>query len=182
LDLDACDLALNPTRSRVWAPIGVAVEVQTPGTNRKQPIFGAVNSRTGQTHCLRRAHKRSEDFQAFVDRVLLPAYPEADFLWLIVDGAAIHTSQSTRAWLAQRPQVVLVPLPTYAPQLNLQELLWRWLRADVTHNHYFQRFDALIAAAEHFFDVLRQQPQAVLQRIGRAFPNLVEHRLHAIIP
>lgn len=182
LDLDQADLALNPTRTRVWAPVGVAWEVETPGTNQKQPLFGAVNTRTGQTHVALRSHKRSADFQAFVDTVLLPAYPDADFLFLIVDGAAIYTSKSTRAWLAQRPRIVLVPLPSYAPKLNLQELLWRWLRAEVTHNHYFSTFAALVAAAERFFATLAAQPQAVLHRIGRAFPSLLEHHLAAIIP
>ena len=111
LDVDQAELALNPTRTRVWAPIGMPWAVETPGSNQKQPLFGAVNSRTGQTHFLRRSHKRRADFQAFVDQVLIPAYPEADFLFLIVDGSSIYTSKSTQQWLAQRPQVVLVPLP-----------------------------------------------------------------------
>lgn len=182
LDLDQADLALNPTRTRVWAPVGVPWEVQTPGDNRKQPMFGAVNSRTDQTHFQIRPHKRSADLQAFVDTAVLPAYPDADFFFLIVDGAAIYKSKSTRAWLAERPRVLFVPLPSYAPKLNLQELLWRWLRAEVTHNHYFGSFPALIAAAQRFFVKLSRQPQAVLRRIGRAFPNLVEHQLAAIIP
>jgi DDE superfamily endonuclease len=179
LDLDQADLALNPTRTRVWAPIGVPWEVETPGNNRKQAMFGAVNGRTGQTHFALRPHKRSADFQAFVDREIIPAYPEADFLFLIVDGAGIYRSKSTRAWLAQRPQVVLVPLPSFAPQLNLQELLWRWLRAEVTHNHYFRTFAALVAAAERFFAKLADNRPAVLQHIGRAFDPL-EHHLAAI--
>lgn len=168
LDVDQADLALNPTRTRVWAPVGVPYRLETPGTNRKQPLFGAVDGRTGRTHIVRRPHKRSADFQAFVDEALLPAYPHADLLVLIVDGAAIYTSKSTRAWLAQRPQVVLVPLPRYAPELNLQEHVWRWLRAEVTHNHFFGSFDALLAATERFTAKLAADPTAVLRRIGRS--------------
>lgn len=182
LDLDQADLALNPTRTRVWAPVGVPWAVETPGNNRKQPMFGAVNSRTGQTHFQVRPRKCSADIQAFIDTALLPAYPDADFLFLIVDGAAIYKSKSTLAWLAQRPRVVLVPLPSYAPKLNLQELLWRWLRAEVTHNHYFERFPALVAAAQRFIAKLGRDPQAVLRHIGRAFPSLLEHHLAALIP
>jgi hypothetical protein len=181
LDVDQAELALNPTRTRVWAPIGVPWLVETPGDNHKQPLFGAVNSRTGQTHFLPCPHKRSADFQAFVDHVLIPAYPHADFLFLIVDGSSIYTSKSTRQWLTQRPQIVLVPLPSYAPRLNLQEQIWRWLRAEVTHNHFFATFTALLAAAESFFAKLGAQPAAVLQRIGRAFPDLLEHHLAAIL-
>jgi hypothetical protein len=181
LDVDQAELALNPTRTRVWAPIGVPWPLETPGDNRTQVLCGAVNSRTGQTHVRRCAHKRSADFQAFVDHVLIPAYPHADFLFLIVDGSSIYRSKSTRQWLAQRPQVVLVPLPSYAPQLNLQEEIWHWLRADVTHNHFFGTMAALLAATDRFFATLADLPQAVLRRIGRTFPSLVDHYLAAIL-
>jgi hypothetical protein len=175
LDVDQADLALNPTRTRVWAPVGVPVHVETPGANRKQPLFGAVDSRTGRTHIARRPRKRSADFQSFVDEVLLPAYPDADLLVLIVDGAAIYSSKSTRAWLADRPRLALVPLPRYAPELNLQEHVWRWLRSAVTHNHYFGSFDALLAATDRFIARIAADPHAVLRRIGRLTPPLERH-------
>jgi hypothetical protein len=168
LDVDQAELALNPTRTRVWAPVGVPWEVETPGTNRKQAMFGAVNSRSGQTHFQLSAHKRSLDFQQFVDRQIVPAYPEADWLFLIVDGASIYKSKSTLAWLKERPQIVLVPLPSYAPKLNLQEQIWRWLRAHVTHNHFFGSLEAAVAAAKRFFAEVAEQPGAVLSCIGRS--------------
>ena len=60
--------------------------------------------------------------QQYVDRQIVPAYPQADFIFLIVDGASIYKSKSTLAWLKERPRIVLVPLPSYAPKLNLQEI------------------------------------------------------------
>ncbi|MCX6029373.1 MAG: IS630 family transposase [Chloroflexi bacterium] len=167
LDLDQAELALNPTRTRVWAPIGVPWEVETPGNNQKQAMFGAVNSRSGQTYFQLREHKRSADFQQFVDSQILPAHPYTDLFFLIVDGAAIYKSKSTRAWLKERPQVVLVPLPSYAPNLNLQEQIWRWLRAEVTHNHYFGSLAAAVAAAKQFFAKVAALPATVLSYIGR---------------
>jgi hypothetical protein len=181
LDGDQAELSLNPTRSRVWAPIGVPVELETPGTNRKPVLFGAVNDRSGQVPVVPRSHKRSADFQAFVDAEILPAYAHADLLFLLVDGSSISTSKSTRAWLRQRPQILLVPLPKYAPKLNLQEQIWRWMRQEVTHNHFFGSLAAELEAVLQFFAKLAKQPQLVLQRIGRAFPSLVEHHLATIL-
>lgn len=181
LDVDQAELALNPTRTRIWAPIGVPVELETPGDNRKEVLFGAVNSRTGQTFVAPRPHKRSGDFQAFVDEVLLPAHPHADFLVLLVDGSTIYDSKSTRAWLRQHPQIVLVPLPSYAPKLNLQEQIWRWMRREVTHNHFFGTLAAEREAALRFFATLASQPAVVLQWLGRAYPSLVEHHLASIL-
>jgi hypothetical protein len=168
LDVDQAELALNPTRTRVWAPVGVPWEVETPGNNRKQVIFGAVNSRSGQTHFQLSPHKRSADFQQFVDHRILPAYTAADLIFLIVDEASIYKAKSTLAWLKERPQIVPVPLPSYAPKLNLQEQIWHWLRADVTHDHFFGSFDATVAAAKRFFAKIAEQPDTVLRRIGLA--------------
>lgn len=167
LDVDQAELALNPTRTRVWAPVGVPWELETPGNNRKQILFGAVNSLTGQTHVALSGHKRSADLQRFVDHDIIPAYPRAEFIFLIVDGASIYDSRSTRAWLAQRPQIVLVPLPSYAPELNLQERVWRWLRMEVTHNHTYASLDDLVAVTRRFIARMAAQPDVTLQRIGR---------------
>ena len=89
-----------------------------------------------------------------------------------MDGASIYKSKSTLAWLKERPQIVLVPLPSYAPKLNLQEQIWRWLRADVTHDHFFGSLDAAVAAAKRFFAKVAEQPAAVLSRIGRTVAPL----------
>ena len=40
---------------------------------------------------------------------------------LIWDGARIHTSQVTQGYLADHPEIVVEPLPTYAPELNPEE-------------------------------------------------------------
>lgn len=180
LDVDRAELALNPTRTRVWAPKGVPYDLETPGNNRKQVLFGMVNSLTGQTHVAFTDHKRSADFQAFVDRCILPAYTNAEFIFLIVDGASIYTSKSTQAWLKERPQVKLVPLPSYAPKLNLQEHIWRWMHKDVTHNHFFRTLGEAHAAAERFFARIAGDRQSVLRYIGRDFPSLIENRLQTI--
>jgi hypothetical protein len=46
-------------------------------------------------------------------------------------------------------------------------MLWRWLRADVTHDHFFGSLDATVAAAKRFFAKVAEQPTAVLSHIGR---------------
>ena len=85
---------------------------------------------------------------------------------------SIYKSKSTRAWLKERPRIVLVPLPSYAPKLNLQEQIWRWLRAHVTHNHFFGSLEAAVAAAKRFFTEVAEQPEAVLSCIGRSIAPL----------
>jgi hypothetical protein len=143
-------------------------------------LFGRVNTLTGQPPGAFTDHKRGADLQTFVDRAILPAYAKAEYIFLIVDGASIYTSKSTQAWLNERPQVQLAPLASYAPKLNLQEHIWRWMRKEVTHNNFFRTLGEARAAAERFFERLTGNCQSVLRCIGRDLPNPIEHRLPTI--
>jgi hypothetical protein len=42
LDVDQAELALNPTLTRVWAPIGVPWLVETRGGKQKQPLLSCM--------------------------------------------------------------------------------------------------------------------------------------------
>lgn len=78
----------------------------TPERRAGQVMFGAVNSRSRQTHFQLRSHKRSRAFQQFFDQQISSAYPKADFIFLIVDGANSYKSKSALAWPKERPQIV----------------------------------------------------------------------------
>jgi transposase len=42
-------------------------------------------------------------------------------------------------------------LPSYSPELNPVEKLWRWLRKEVTHKHLLKTSKALMDALEREF-------------------------------
>jgi putative transposase len=86
---------------------------------------------------------------------------------LVVDNYIIPKSKKTQKALdryADRRIVML--LPTYSPQLNAIELLWKYLRREVTHNHLFASVTELIEAVEAFFARRDQMPERVLCVIG----------------
>jgi len=43
--------------------------------------------------------------------------------------------------LAQKLNIELLFLPSYSPNLNLIERLWKWVRKDCLNNKYYERFD-----------------------------------------
>jgi transposase len=63
-------------------------------------------------------------------------------------------------------RLTVAPLPTYSPKLNVIELLWKYLRRKVTHNHLFDSIDTLVEAVEAFFAGLDSHPAEVLSVIG----------------
>jgi len=81
---------------------------------------------------------------------------------LILDGAPWHRSTSLFEFVLRRPSLGLCFLPPYSPDLNPVEPVWKWLRREVTHNHYFERLGLLMGALGGFFR-RRRSAQSVHQ-------------------
>ncbi len=170
---DEIDLHLLPGITGCWTQRGTQRKVPTPGTNQKRDGFGAVNAVTGVITRLIRERKNSDSFCALLE-MLVAAYCPGE-TWngqkvvLVVDNFIIHRSKATKRLLERyADRLVLCELPTYAPQLNVIELLWKYLRRKVTHNHLFESVAALVAAVDQFFADLDRQPATVLSVIGSA--------------
>lgn len=101
------------------------------------------------------AHRASSAvFQAFVES-LVAQWP-TDHLVLVLDNASYHKSATLRHWLLdQEPQVSVVWLPTYSPQLNLIERVWRFLKAKLACHRYWNDMPSLTALAERITTNMR---------------------------
>ncbi len=168
---DEIDLHRLPGISGCWTKRGTQRNVATPGQNQKRYGFGAVNMLTGALTRLMRERKNSDSFCALLDQIV-QQYCTGD-TWvgpkvvLVVDNYIIHRSKRTQRTVNQyADRLVMCGLPTYAPQLNVIELLWKHLRRRVTHNDLFESVAALVAAVEQFFGEIDHQPTTVLSVIG----------------
>ena len=77
-----------------WHRRGEQPQVLTPGQNRKRPIFGTVNLRTGAWHYRLTDRKRSVEFIAALTD-LLATYPVGR-IYILVDNGSIHTSKAVQ--------------------------------------------------------------------------------------
>lgn len=71
---------------------------------------------------------------------------------LIWDNASFHKKKEMRQWLTDNPGVVeLMNFPTYCPELNPQEHVWRAMKQHLASlKTYSMKFDEIVAAAEKF--------------------------------
>lgn len=71
---------------------------------------------------------------------------------LIWDNASFHKKKEVRKWLTDNPGVVeLMNFPTYCPELNPQEHVWRAMKQHLAGlKTYSMRFDEIVIAAEKF--------------------------------
>lgn len=70
---------------------------------------------------------------------------------IIQDNAPYYRSRLIQEWHKNHPQVNLVFLPAYSPNLNLIERLWRFLRRSVIDYYYYDTFSKFRKAVLDFF-------------------------------
>jgi len=162
---DEFNVSWLPTLRALWSPLGQQIKIPTPGQPYKRYGLGAVNYHTGETVILFRRRKRrlevAELLQALVDK-----HPTGT-IYVAWDNADTHEDDEVEAVVrAAAGRLVLLYLPTYSPWLNPIEMLWRHFRREVTHCELFENMDALMKAAQDFFDRHNLIPKRVLSIIG----------------
>ena len=170
---DEVELALHPTLTRVWSRAGRGGQhlVQAPGKNDKRYGFGLVDWRDGTLDFALAEGRRAAPFCAQLRRAVQRSGARGRAAMVILDNLGIHTpkgSRLLRALLAELgEQLVLVYTPTYDPDANRIEWLWRSLRRAVTHTHRRASLAELLADAEQWARTI--SPAEVLSQIGSPF-------------
>jgi len=162
---DETTVRLLPMIVALWQLVGQQIRIPVPPNwNRYFNVFGALNIYTGQFIHQFRSTKKKEDFIAFLEH-LLTIYP-AGLIYLIVDGAPAHRATLVKTWLATRPRVQLIPLPTYRPHLNPVERIWKQLKLCAAANRAHADLGKLKEAVQSCLD--RLTPSRALQTAGIA--------------
>ena len=166
-------MALHPTLTRVWSRAGRAGQrlVQAPGNNFKRYGFGLVDWRNGHLDWALAEGRRAAPLCAQLRRAVARSQARGKIAMVILDNLGIHTPKGSRLLrglleeLGER--LILVYTPTYDPDANRIEWLWRSLRRAVIHTPQRQRLDDLLADADRWAHTIT--PAQVLSQIGSPF-------------
>lgn len=153
--------------SYTWARRGHQPEIKTSGKRKGYKVFGLIEYFSGRFfHEGIEGKFTSESYQAFLLQRVLAKTTEA--LFLIQDGAKYHTSKSTRAFFAaHRERLTVFQLPSYSPDYNPIEYLWRNIKKRATHDKYFPTFADLTTSVDRALDYFAEHPEEVLHVFGR---------------
>jgi len=86
-------------------------------------------------------------------RLLRSSHPETERFILYLDRAKYYSKPVVLEWLHRHPEFQLEPLPTYSPNLNLVERLWKYLRGKAL-SRWHPTFEAMQAAVSEVLDHL----------------------------
>jgi DDE superfamily endonuclease len=185
---DEVEVALHPTLTRVWSRRGHTGQrlVQAPGKNYKRCGFGLVDWRDGWLDFELADGRRAAPLCEQLRRAVARSRSRGRIAMVILDNLGIHTPKGSRLLRGLLEelgeQLVLVYTPTYDPDANRIEWLWRALRRSVTHTHQRQLLADLVADADRWAYTIT--PAQVLSQIGSPFalqqqPTIGEELNHA---
>jgi len=135
--------------TRMWSLKGQQPHVLSASTRQKVGFFGAINLGTGRLLTKKASTFNADTFGVFLRYLLQHTRGK---IFLILDNATWHRARDLRDFFAKNQnRLVRIFLPTYSPELNPIERVWRIARRQVTHNRYFRSMEDLeIALTSHF--------------------------------
>ena len=155
-----------------WAVRGQQPQVKTGGKRKGYKVFGLIEYFTGRLFW--HGHEgrfNAESYCAFLEGVLEQT---TQMLILVQDGARYHTAAKTQEFFARHAErLVVAQLPSYSPDYNPIEHLWRNIKRQNTHNRYFPEFSALATAVETALTHFQQHSQEVKQLMGTYLDEVV---------
>jgi transposase len=145
--VDEVSFAQWGSLGRTWAPMGKQPKVKTCGKRKGLKMFGAIEFKTGAFHYVERDGKFDSEFYIECLKELMAKYTRP--IILIEDGASYHRSQAVNEFkkeMGTKGRLFTYRLPSYSPDKNPIEKLWRTTKRDATHCKYFPTFEDLRSA------------------------------------
>jgi transposase len=156
-----------------WALKGHPLVVKTTGKRKGYKVWGLIELFSGRFFYHGQEDRFvSEGYQAFLTQVLAQT---TEHLILIQDGAKYHTSQATRAFFAEHEdRLTVFQLPSYSPDYNPIEFLWKKMKQRATHNQYFPEFQNLVEAVDDGLAYFASQVAEIKSLMGQYVRDQVE--------
>jgi len=163
---DEASFAQWGSLSYTWARPGHQPEVPTSGKRKGYKVFGAIEYFSGRLFFQGiEGRFNSGSYQAFLQMIMAQTTAH---LFVIHDGARYHTSASTQAFFAvHSDRITAYPLPSYSPDYNPIEYLWKKMKQRATHNKYFKEFAALTVSVDKALAYFATHPEEVFGLFGR---------------
>jgi hypothetical protein len=164
--------------SYTWAPRGQQPEVRPCGKRKGTKVFGVIDYWSGQL-CAQAQTERfsSATYTAFLSMVLEQTTGP---IIVLQDGASYHTAAATKEFIAAHAaRLTVYQLPSYSPDYNPIEHLWKNMKKRTTHLRYFAEFTDLCTSVDEGLAYFRAHPEEVKRLMGQYLEQLADCPLAA---
>src|SRR5262249_35420309 len=141
------------------------------GKRKAYKVFGLIDYFSGRFFY--KAHTgrfNSESYAAFLGEVLAQT---THHILLIQDGAKYHTSKAMEQFFAEHAdRLTKFQLPSYSPDFNPIEYLWKKVKKEATHLKYFPEFATLTKEVDKTLARFAHTPHEITALMGRYCESL----------
>jgi transposase len=168
LFIDEASFAMWGSLARTWGLVGKQPAVKTKGIRRGLKMFGAIDFRTGNFVYEETPEKfNSQSYLGFLRKTLSVI---AGAVIIVEDGAPYHKSKLITAFkkeMEEAGRLFAYRLPSFSPDLNPIEKLWKNTKRDATHLKYFKAFEDLRAAVVNAFEDYMRDAAKVIRVMAK---------------
>ncbi len=134
--VDAAHFVLGAWLGYLWCLTRVLLP--TPSGRQRLNVLGAVHAVTHEVITVTNdTYINSESVVTLLNQ-LVKRFTDRP-ITLVLDNARYHRNAYVMAE-AERLGMTLLWLPTYSPNLNLIERLWKFVKAECLHGRYYPKF------------------------------------------
>lgn len=153
-----------------WSPIGKThwIRSTSPGLSARINCYGAYNFTAGQCFLWQQGQCDGDHTIAFLKQLAHCLGTTQGKVVIIWDNASYHKEQAVQATATQLG-FELFPLPTYSPDLNPIEGLWKWMREEVTQLFCHPSLQSLTLDCLRFIQSINLTPELVIKRLWPKF-------------
>lgn len=161
---DEVSFALWGSLSKTWGTVGKQVKVHTKGSRRGLKMFGVIDLFSGD-FIYEEAEGRFNNvsYRNFLEKVM-SYYPDRPVI-LVEDGAPYHSGPTLRAYtepMAKAGRLIIERLPSYSPDHNPIEKLWKNVKKAAIHCKFFESFEDLRESVVTTFEEFRLDSSKVI--------------------
>jgi transposase len=153
------------TLSYTWARKGKQPLIKTSGNRRSYKVFGLIDYFSGRFFAKGRDGKLNSD--SYIDFLKGVLTKTRKHIFLVQDGAPYHKGKKVKEFFAKHAdRITVYTLPSYSPDFNPIEKLWKKIKQHGTHLKYFPTFEDLTNKVEDLLIDFKYAANEVLALFG----------------
>lgn len=147
--VDAVHPEHNALAAYGWIKCGETRELKTNSGRQRLNLHGGINAETHELSIIE-SDTVNTDSTISLFMAVEQKYPLATSIKLILDNAKYHYSKKVKEYV-KGSRIDLIYLPSYSPNLNLIERLWKFFKKKLLYNTYYENVRAFRKACIQFF-------------------------------
>lgn len=167
LFMDAVHPQHNTMAAYGWIKRGEKREIQTNSGRERLNLHGAMNAETLELTVIESETVDAESTIQLLE-MIEKKYALAVTIFVILDNAKYHYSKKVKNFL-ESSKIKLIFLPSYSPNLNLIERLWRFFKKKVLYNTYYEKLEDFRKACIKFFRNIESYHEELIPLMSGGF-------------